>query len=212
MKASTGIGIAVVTGDGRLFYELLGELRRRGVGFMVKALGEPLPLTVKAVLTSEAEAGRLEEALGSRVKVIGCKPGETSRAVSSALQVVYGLKAETLVIGVDPGKTFGYAAVIGGRVVEKASYSSLEGLGEALLRAAENWKPSMIVLKVGRRPWTESFLNEFRKLVGRLRKAGFKVELRLVDEAGTTVRAKRKGAKHREADEASAVEIALKEG
>ena len=70
----------------------------------------------------------------------------------------------------------------------------------------------MVVLKVGRRPWTESFLNSFRKLVDRLRKAGFKVELRLVDEAGTTVRAKRKGAKHREADEASAVEIALKEG
>ena len=215
MKTEGEAKIAVVTCDGRLFYELLGELRRRRVAFLAKAPGEPIPLKVKAVLTSRQEEQLLTEQIGLRVKIVGCRPGEAGLAVSRALAFLHGLDGEKITVGVDPGKTIGFAAVSRGVVLEKASFPDFKQLRQAVFRLVEEWRPSKLVLKVGAASTFEGdveAVRELESLAGKLKET-FKVEvdLRLVDEAGTTVKAKRKGAKHRETDEASAVEIALKE-
>jgi len=209
------VGLAVATGDGRLFYELVEELKRRGVRFLVKLPGEPLPLTVKAVLTSEAELSKVEEAAKSGIKVVACRHGEAGRAVSKALLAVYGLENKVFTVGIDPGKTLGFAVVAGGTVVHEGSYGSLKRLFEAFEKVLAEWKPKRVVVKVGGSPKTWPPSLSLLKLKAFLEEASrrlkVEVSLKLVDEAGTTVKAKRRGAKHRGADEASAVEIALRE-
>ena len=209
--------MAVVTGDGRLFYELVSELKRRGVRFLAKAPGESLPLTVKAVLTSKSELSKVVKTVKPGVKVVACRPGEAGNAISRALLAVYGLEAETFTVGIDPGKTMGFAVVVGGIVVYRGSFGSLEKLFEAFERFLADWKPGRVIVKVGGSPKTKTKPFTFHPsklkvfLEESSRRLGIEFSLKFVDEAGTTVKARRRGAKHRGADEVSAVEIALKE-
>ncbi|RLI26140.1 MAG: hypothetical protein DRO52_02955 [Candidatus Hecatellales archaeon] len=203
--------LAVSTRDGRLFYELVRELRLRGVGFLPAVPGEALPLTVRAVLTSEEELPQLEESIRPGVKIVACRLGSVGEAVSKALLAVYGVEAETFHVGIDPGKTLGFAVVAGGVTLQAGSFRSLEGLLEAFRKVLAEWKPKSVVVKVGGRIETLNLarLKDFLEEASKTFKTNF--TLKFVDEAGTTVKAKRRGAKHRKADEASAVEIALSE-
>ena len=206
--------VAVATADGRLFYELVGELKRRGISFIVRCPGEPLPFTVKAALTSEAEASKVKGLARPDLKVVTCRAGEVGLAVAEALLAAYGLPPEaheTLTIGIDPGEIMGYAAVVGGIVVDKGSYSSVERLLEAIERSVREWKPRRLKVKVGGRPNGGGIAQQLKSFLDKLSaRFDLRVELQFVDEAGTTVRARRLGAKHKEADEASAIEIALR--
>jgi hypothetical protein len=208
------VKVAVATADGKLFYKLIKELKRRGINFIVKCPGEPLPFTVKAALTSMSEASKVKSSAGPNLKVITCRVEEVGFAIAEALAAAYGLENEagkTLIIGVDPGEITGYAAVAGGVVVDKGSCSSLQSLFEAIERSAQEWKPKMLKVKVGGKPSEKSLSKQLKSFLDELSvRLRLDVYLQFVNEAGTTVRARRLGAKHKEADEASAVEIALR--
>lgn len=207
------MNLAIYTEDGRLFYELVEEAKRRGVSFLAWKPGERLPLTVKVVLTSKGESSKVKPYVDEDVKVLGCEVGRAGEAVARAILAIHGLEEETFNFGIDPGKTLGLAAVARGIILYKGALQSVKSLVEALRLLLAEWRPRRAVVKVGGNPKSLNplLLSRLESLCREASKLGVNLALRFVDEAGTTVRAKRRGAKHLGEDELSAVEIALKE-
>jgi RNase H-fold protein (predicted Holliday junction resolvase) len=206
--------VAVATSDGELSYRLREELRKQGLGFILRRPEDPVPLTVKAVLTTEQEARRVKHHT-----VIACRGDTVKEAVAQALRAVKGLPSvipEALTVGIDPGKTVGYAALLGRTVVQKASYRSLAQLKEALKAAVTGWGVKKLVVKVGGRgrlgaESEGSSYEAVRRVVETVaEETGVQAQILLVDERDTTAKARRLGIGRRERDEASALEIAFR--
>lgn len=117
--------VAVVTEDFRFFYEVVRFLKERGQPFISLGFGDPLPLDVELVLTTDAERKRVR---GRRV-IAGPDPELTVR---TALALLHGGTYGRLVVGVDPGPKPGMAFLGDGQVLHSDSVLSPEEVGPAV--------------------------------------------------------------------------------
>src|SRR3972149_6316373 len=99
--------LGLLTGDFRLYHDLVGSLKARGIPFRSLNRGEPIPRDGGAVLTSPAEAPEVpfpEVVAVDRIE----------DAIARAHQVLRGRhRWREFVIGVDPGGEPGVAFVGG---------------------------------------------------------------------------------------------------
>jgi len=102
--------VAVITEDFRFFYGAVRALKERGQPFISLGFGDPLPLNVELVLTTEDERKRLKGR-----KVIANDDPE--RAVKAAMALLHGGSYHRLVVGVDPGPRPGIAILGDGRLL-----------------------------------------------------------------------------------------------
>lgn len=197
--------IAVVTVLGKAYYLLVNELKTRGLDFLSFTPYENVPLDIDVVITTD-----FERQFVKHPKILIYKiDDDPVITVNEAARILEGICSyQNLVVGVDPGKTFGLA-LLGDGIVLKA-FTCL-GVEEAMnkINAIFREQPaSSRVLKVGN--WAPSYTRELLPLLDKNLPADITIEI--VSEAGTSrligENAHKQGLRHA----VSAVKIAERRG
>ena len=137
--------IALVTVSGRAYYRLVTELKRRGVPFLSLTPRDHIPLDVKVVITTQEERHLI-----THPSIMVFKDGmDPATVVNEAVQFVQGRGYDRVVIGVDPGKTFGVAVLTDGKVSEALTCSSLEETINAVLKTLDKMPAKKSIIKIG---------------------------------------------------------------
>ena len=138
--------IALATVSGKAYYKLVSELKQRSVPFLSLMPRDPVPLTIKVVITTEKERHLVKH---PNVLVFN-EEADATPVVDEAIKIVLGKKIyERVVVGVDPGKTFGLAIVGDGNVLETFTCSSLEETVNTILRMLAKPQAIINMVKIG---------------------------------------------------------------
>jgi len=139
--------IALATVSGKAYYKLVSELKQRDVSFLSLTSRDVVPLTIKVVITTEKERHLVKH---PNVLVFN-EETDATPVVNEAIKIVQGKKNyEKVVVGVDPGKTFGLAILGDGNVLETRTGSSLEETVNAILQMLEKSQAMINMVKVGK--------------------------------------------------------------
>lgn len=140
------IKIALATVSGKAYYKLVNELKVRQLPFLSLTPSEPVPLSVKVVITTRKERPLIKH---PNILVFN-EETDPATVVNEAIRIVHGKKSyKRIVIGVDPGKTFGLA-VLGDRdVLETVTCSSLEETLNTVLKLFSRATATINVVKIG---------------------------------------------------------------
>jgi len=171
--------VAVATVQGKAYFFIVNELKRRNIPFISLVPGAPVPVEIRAVVTTEQE-----KHLVKHDKVIVYN-GDTEPEIigSEVVKVLQGKEAyEKLVIGVDPGVAFGVAAIADGAVVETENCFSVKEVTDKInsILKTVNVSETMVSVKIG------SGVPVHKELLEVLDEAlPLQVRLEIVSEAGT---------------------------
>ncbi len=166
--------MALITEDFRFFYEAVRCLKEKGQPFISLGFGDPLPLNVELVLTTEAERKRLR---GRRV----IASHDPARAVKAALALMQGGTFNRIVVGVDPGPKPGIAILGDGKVLMADTVLSPEEVGPAVQDYLSLVQSNELLLRVGHGDRTNR-----DRVVNSLWDITSNIEV--VDETSTTLR------------------------
>ena len=170
--------IAVATVSGKAYYKLVNELKSRGLIFLSLKPWDPMPLEVDVVITTEKELN-----LVKHPKVLIYEDNlDPAIVIDEVVRLIQGKKNfERVVVGIDPGETFGVAILGDGNVIETFSCSSLEEIVKAILQAFRKIPTSINVIKVGDAPiYTKELLHLLDDALPE------NVTIEIVSEAGTS--------------------------
>ncbi|MCD6469679.1 hypothetical protein J7L29_02640 [Candidatus Bathyarchaeota archaeon] len=196
--------IAVATVSGKAYYKLVNELKNRNILFLSLVPGDPIPPWIKVVITTEKERSLIEH---DRVLTYDAE-ADPSSVVGEALRISMSKEIyEELVIGIDPGKTFGVAVLADGRILKTSEGLTMEKTIEMVLDELRNNPSKNKIIRVGR-----GVPEIAEKIVKRLERVlPKKVSIEMVDEGGTST-LKNAGSKRKLSDSEAAVRIASKKG
>lgn len=171
--------IAVATVSGKAYYLLVNELKARRTNFLSLTPYENVPLNVHVVITTQVEGEHIKH---PRVLVYQ-ENTNPSAIVDEAIKLSEGKKNfETIVVGVDPGKTFGIAVMSDGNVLNTMTCSSIEETINAIARIFSKQQAAVRILKVGN--WAPSYTAELLPLLDPVLPKDVTIEI--VREAGTS--------------------------
>jgi len=197
--------IAVVTVSGKAYYLLVNELKERGLDFLSLTPQESVPIDIEVVITTAAERHFIKH---PRVLVY-TNEAEPTKVVNEAVRMLQGKKnRETIVVGVDPGKTFGVAVLSDGNILETVTCSSIEEALNTIVNILAKLQAASHVVKVGNgAPYiTAELLPLLDKILPK------DVAIEIVSEAGTSRFARETLHKRGLRDALSAVRIAERRG
>jgi hypothetical protein len=127
--------IAVATTSGKAYYLIVNELKRKNVPFLSLTPTEPIPMEIKAVITTENE----KQSIRHRRVLTYQEDVEPEALLNEALRIVQGKEYyERVVIGLDPGEVFGLAVLADGRIIETGNCFSAEEAVEKIKRSLKN--------------------------------------------------------------------------
>jgi len=171
--------IAVATVSGKAYYFLVNELKARRIDFLSLTPYENIPLNIEVVITTQAESKHIKHP-----KILTYEENTNpAHLVDEAIKLMKGQKAfETIIVGIDPGKTFGIAVLSNGNILETLTCESADEAVEAALQILNKHQAAERILKVGSGP--QSYTDEvLPKLDAALAKD---VIIEIVREAGTS--------------------------
>ncbi len=200
--------IAVATVSGKAYYLIVNELRKRDVPFLSVKPSDPIPVEIKAVITTKDEKPRI-----SHERILVYEEGEDGETLASkALQMVRGKQHYArLVIGVDPGDVLGLAVLVDGKAAETANCFSIGETVEQIRNILKNYSEitiDSISVKIGDGvpPYKAQLLDELDSVLPR------NILLESVREAGTNRHLNEREHKRGLRDIASATKIAGRRG
>jgi len=170
--------IAVATVSGKAYYKLVNELKSRRMAFLSLKPWDSVPLDIDVVITTERERDVVKHP-----KVLIYEDNlDPAIIIDEAVRLIQGKKNyERVVVGIDPGETFGVAILGDGNIIETFSCSSSEEVVNAILHAFRNIPASINVVKVGDAPiYTEELLHSLDDALPE------NVTIEIVSEAGTS--------------------------
>jgi len=197
--------IALTTVSGKAYYMLVKELKGRKLPFLSLTPRDRIPLDIKVVITTQKERHLIKHP-----NIIVFKDeSDTATVVDEAVRVAQGKQNyDMVVIGVDPGKTFGVAVLADGNIMETYTCSDLEETKRTILKTLDKASATMITIKIGN--GAPLYTNELLYLLDEALPK--RVIIEKVSEEGTSRFVKgtihRRGAK----DLMSAVKIAERKG
>lgn len=193
--------IAVVTVSGKAYYFIVNELKLKKLPFLSLKPTDTIPVDIKVVITTEKE----QEQITHPNKIIFKQDSDPAQIIAEAERVVQGKTSyEKIVVGIDPGKTFGIAVLGDGKIIETANGFNEEETFRTVMNAIKRNPANSLIIRIGDSAptYAESLLRLFEQELPR------NVDMEMVSEAGTTSLSKelpnRKGAK----DVISAIKIA----
>jgi predicted regulator of amino acid metabolism with ACT domain len=170
--------IAVATVSGKAYYFLVNELKARGIPFLSLTPYENVPLKIDVIITTENERKYIKHP-----NALVYQETDPSSIIDEAVRLIGGKKVfETLIVGVDPGKTFGVAVVNDGNVLKTFISSSVEETVSKIIEIFSRESASIRVLKVGDR--ASSYTAELLPLLDAALPQDVIIEI--VREAGTS--------------------------
>jgi len=195
--------IAVATVSGRAYYWLVNELNRRKIPFLSLIPGETIPPSIKVVITTKDESRLVNH---PSVLIYNAKK-DPSAIIDEAVRIIQNKKTyEELVIGVDPGKTFGVAVLGDGNILEKKERLTLEMAIDAVLTAINRHPAQTRKIKIG-----DGIPETAEEMATRLQIAIPKdTTIEIVSEVGTS-NIRGNGSRRKMSDADAAVNIARKE-
>ncbi len=150
--------IAVATVSGRAYYELVNELKRKRLSFLSLKPWDPVPLYIKVVITTKEESHQV-----SHPKLLLFEQGSNPESVvDEAILIVQGKRNyEKLVVGVDPGKTYGIAILGDNKVLETLTSSNIEKTVSHIVDTVKRFPATMKIVRVGNGPpeYTKNLLS-----------------------------------------------------
>jgi hypothetical protein len=171
--------IAVATVNGRAYYQLVTELNRKRLPFLSAKPWDPISLQIKVVLTTEEESSQV-----THPKILVFEQGSNPEAiVDEAVLIVQGKQGyERIVVGVDPGKTYGIAVLGDNKVLEALTSSNVEEVSNLVVSSLKRFPAKVRVVRVGNGPpeYTQSLLDLFEKALPE------EILLEIVSEVGTS--------------------------
>jgi hypothetical protein len=170
--------IAVATVSGKAYYKLVNELKSRELAFISLKPWDSVPLDIDVVITTEKERN-----LVKHPKVLTYEDSvDSAIIIDEATRLIQGKKSyERVVVGIDPGETFGVAILGDGNVVETFSCSSSGETVKAILQAFRKIPTLINVVKVGDAP---AYTRELLSLLDDTLPENVTIEI--VSEAGTS--------------------------
>jgi hypothetical protein len=196
--------IAVATVSGKAYYWLVNELKRRNTPFLSLVPDSPIPPSIQVVITTEKEKPMVKHP-----NVLVYSPeADPSTVVDEAIRTVQSKEAyKQVIIGVDPGKSFGIAVLGDGKVLKKEQGLTMEMAIYVVLTELKKNLAQTQKVRIGN--GIPQLAQEF---VARLNIAlPETVPMEIVSEAGTST-LKGEGFRRKRSDADSAVEIAKKNG
>jgi len=197
--------IAVATVSGKAYYQLVNELKSRGLTFLSLTPYDTIPTDVKVVITTENERSLIDH---PNIMVFEEK-ADPATIVNEAIRSADDKRDyDTITVGIDPGKTFGMAVLSNGHVLETMFRSSIEQAVEAVLDALTKNPATAYIIKVG-----DGAPEYTRALLSKMDEALHEdVAIEIVSEAGTSRLAKEKVHRRGLRDAMSAVKIGQRRG
>jgi hypothetical protein len=197
--------IALATVSGRAYYKLVNELERKGLPFLSLKPWDSIPLNIKVVITTEEERHLVTH---PNVLIFESESNPTS-VVDEAILGVRGKQGyEKVVVGVDPGETYGVAVLGDDNVLETLNCSSLKEAVNVILDDSKRFPAAVSVVKVGdgAPAYTKGLLHSLDEALAQ------ETVIEVVSESGTSrfvnETAHRRGLR----DAMSAIEIAGRKG
>jgi hypothetical protein len=171
--------VAVATVSGKAYYFIVNELKRKKLPFLSLKPTDKIPVDIKVVITTEKE----QQQVIHLNKVVYKEDSDPIQIVAEAERMMRGKTSyEKIVIGIDPGKTFGIAVLGDGKIIETVKSSSEEETFRIVVDMIKRNPANSLIIRVGdSAPMYAD--NLLRLLEQKLPK---NVEVEMVSEAGTT--------------------------
>ena len=187
--------IGIATNNFKLSYQVIKELKRRGIDYAMIAPGAKIPKGIDVVMTTKEE----KDLVKFKRKAI-IDEGDVEGSVEKAILMCENcLEFSTIIIGIDPGESPGMAIIGDGRVIRAMHLRSPEDVGEEVERALKIYQAKKYLIKVG------DSGGVFRDRVLRV-VSGFGIEVEIVNEKNTSGRIRKYSDVH------AAIKIAMKSG
>jgi len=171
--------IAVATVSGKAYYKLVNELKQRKLPFLSLMPTDDVPLYVKVVITTKKE-----RRLVNHQNILTFEEdAEPATVVDEAVRKTQGKqKYDTIVIGIDPGKTFGLAITGDGNVLETITCYNSKEVVAAISRVLSKSLANALVIKIGDGApyYTEELIHRLDETLPE------EVTIEVVSEAGTS--------------------------
>ena len=197
--------IALATVSGKAYYKLVKELKGKRLPFLSLTPRDKIPLYIKAVITTKEERDLISH---PKVLIFNDEIGAAA-VVDEAIRVTQGKRSyDKVVIGVDPGKTFGLAVLADGRVLETVTCSSLEEMVNTIIKTLDRTPAVASIVKIGdgAPTYTKKLLHLLNEALPR------EVVLETVSEAGTSHFGREITHQRGSRDAMSAIKIAERRG
>ena len=171
--------IAVATVSGKAYYFIVNELKRKKLPFVSLKPTDKIPVDIRVVITTEKETQQVTHPN----KIVYKEDSDPIQIVEEAELITRGKSSyERIVIGIDPGKTFGVAVLGDGKIIETANTSSEEETFNRVMDIIKREPATSLIIRVGDSAPTYAD-NLLRLLEQKLPK---NVKVEIVSEAGTT--------------------------
>ena len=198
--------VAVATVEGKAYFLIVNQLRERNIPFVSLVPGDSVPARVKVVITTDKEKQLIKH---EKILIF---PGENELdlLVDEVEKMLQGKEAyQKIIVGVDPGEAIGFAAIADGKVIEESNCFSTKELIDTIIKTLKNvdFSVTKVDVKIGN--GVPIYKDLLEALDGALPQ---KVELNVVDEAGTNKPLKENKRSRRVRHISSAKRIAIRKG
>ena len=197
--------MAVATVNGRAYYQLVTELNRKRLPFLSLKPWDPVPLHIKVVLTTEEESHQVSH---PQIIIFG-QNSNPETAVDEAILIVQGKQGyEKVVVGVDPGKTYGIAVLGDNKVLATLTSSNVDEASHLVVDSLKRFPAEVKVVRVGNGPpeYTQTLLDSLDKALPE------ETLVEIVSEAGTSRLTNKSVNRRVLRDAVSAIKIAGRNG
>ena len=197
--------IAVATVNGRAYYQLVTELNRKRLPFLSLKPWDPIPLHIKVVLTTREESHQVSH---PQILLFEQKSNPET-VVDEAILIVQGKQGyEKVVVGVDPGKTYGIAILGDNKVLATLTSSNIEEASHLVVDSLKRFPAEVKVVRVGNGPpeYTQTLLSSLDKALPE------ETLVEIVSEAGTSRLTNKSVNRRMLRDAVSAIKIAGRNG
>jgi hypothetical protein len=198
--------VAVLTTSGKAYYRLVNELKKRKIAFLSLKTDENIPHFIKVIITTE----RKKTVPNSYKTLFYDENEDPIKVIDDLVKILHGKKEyNKVIIGVDPGKRFGFAILGDGIIIKTGSYSNIEKTVQVIAQKMNEVNAKKKIVKVG--DGAATFGNALIKYLHKTLPQN--IILESVKENGTTSR-NYSSFKHRMniRDEIAAVKISSREG
>jgi hypothetical protein len=197
--------IAVATVSGRAYYQLVTELNRKRLPFLSLKPWDPIPLHIKVVLTTREESHQVSH---PQILIFE-QHSNPETVVDEAILIVQGKQGyEKVVVGVDPGKTYGIAILGDNKVLATLTSSNIEEASHLVVDSLKRFPAEVKVVRVGNGPpeYTQTLLSSLDKDLPE------ETLVEIVSEAGTSRLTNKSVNRRMLKDAVSAIKIAGRNG
>jgi len=138
--------VAVVTTSGKAYYRLVNELKKRNINFLSLKPDENIPYFIKVIITND-----FKRRVSDRYKTLFYDEEEDpKKVIEDFVKILHGKKEyNKVVIGVDPGKRFGFAILGDGNIIKTGSYSNIEKTVQIIDQKMREMNAKIKVVKIG---------------------------------------------------------------